>query len=248
MSGISGVSGSSMMFSGINSGSRMQPPDPSKMADDLFSKLDTKGQGYLEKSDLQTAFNAISSSNGQSANTPNVDDVFKQLDSNGDGKITKQEMTDVFEKMDAQIHSQMTQMKMRGAGGQSGMGNMPPPPPPSSDGSDAGLTKDQMTAMLNDTSSADSSGKDSLSKLVNNFDAADTNKDGKISMQEAMNYNKTDNNNSTVSTASTSTSDKSSSSISNSLSEQVARQIMLLVQAYSTQETQASSSLLNTTA
>jgi hypothetical protein len=43
-------SSASMMMSGMKG---MQRPDPSKMADQLFSKLDTKGQGYIEKGDLQ---------------------------------------------------------------------------------------------------------------------------------------------------------------------------------------------------
>ena len=75
----------------------MQRPDPSKMVDNLFAKLDTKGQGYIEKSDFQGAFDKVSSK------TPSVDDVFSALDNNDDGKITKQEMSDSVQKLADQL-------------------------------------------------------------------------------------------------------------------------------------------------
>lgn len=44
-----------MSISSVNSNSSvmmkgMPHPDPAKMAEDLFSKLDTTGKGYIEKS------------------------------------------------------------------------------------------------------------------------------------------------------------------------------------------------------
>ena len=62
---------------------RMQPPpNPSKIADDLFSRIDTSGKGYIEKSDLATAFEGIPSS----GNTASVDDVFSSLDTDSGQK------------------------------------------------------------------------------------------------------------------------------------------------------------------
>jgi len=58
------VPNSSMMYSNMKTA---QCPDTSKMVDDLFVKLDTKGQGYLEKSDLQTAFSKVSQSDRSSS-------------------------------------------------------------------------------------------------------------------------------------------------------------------------------------
>ena len=37
-------------YSGIGS-ARHQRPDPAEMAEDLFSRLDTTGKGYIEQSD-----------------------------------------------------------------------------------------------------------------------------------------------------------------------------------------------------
>lgn len=165
-SAIGGAGGcSSAMMGGMNG---MQRPDPSKMADKLFSKLDTKGQGFIEKSDLKSAFDQVSSKRS-SGNTPSVDDVFKALDNNGDGKVTKQEMSDSVKKLADQLDSQFQSMRMSGKGGGIGSG---------------GMSKSEIISM------ADSSGSASqtLNNLAQNFDAADTNQDGKISAQEAMAY------------------------------------------------------------
>lgn len=142
----------------------MQRQDPSKMADKLFSKLDTKGQGYIEKSDLQSAFDQVSSKNS-SGNAPSVDEVFKALDGDGDGKVTKQEMSDSVTKLADQLDSQFQSMRMSGKGG--GMG---------------GMSKSDISSMAGSAGSA----SQTLSTLAQNFDAADTNQDGQISAQEAM--------------------------------------------------------------
>jgi Ca2+-binding EF-hand superfamily protein len=161
-SAIGGAGGcSSAMMGGMNG---MQRPDPSKMADKLFSKLDTKGQGFIEKSDLQSAFDQVSSK-GSSGNTPSVDDVFKALDGDGDGKVTKQEMSDSVKKLAEQLDGQFQSMRMRGKEG--------------------GMSKSDISSMAE---SAAGSASQTLNTLAQNFDAADTNQDGKISAQEAMAY------------------------------------------------------------
>ena len=159
-SAIGGAGGcSSAMMGGMNG---MQRPNPSKMADQLFSKLDTKGQGYIEKSDLQSAFDQVLSKSS-SGNTPSVDDVFKALDGDGDGKVTKQEMSDSVKKLADQLDSQFQSMRMSGNGG--------------------GMSKSDISSMAESTTG---SASQTLNTLAQNFDAADTNRDGKISAQEAM--------------------------------------------------------------
>ncbi len=202
----------------------------SQMASNLFSKLDSKNQGYIEKSDLQSAFDQISSSSN-SGNAASVDEVFKQLDGDGDGKVTKQEMSDSMTKMAEQLDSQFNSMRTsekggQGMGGMQGMGSMPPPPPPSSGKSDSGdgLTKDQLTSISKETGSTDSK----LTNLVKNFEKADTNQDGKVSMQEAMTFDKSSQ---TSTTASTSTSTDSSSSTNTEA--EIMKRIMQLMHAYS---------------
>lgn len=193
--------------------SMMQRPDPSQMASKLFSKLDSKNQGYIEKSDLQSAFDQISSS-GKAPSSASVDEVFKKLDGDGNGKITEQEMSDSLTKMAAQLDSQFNSMRMSGKGGMHGMGGMMGGTH-GMGGSD-GLTKDQLTGMANETGS----GSSALTNLISNFDAADTNGDGKVSAQEAMAYSQ-----------STQSSAPGAPGSSNS-EERVMMNIMQLVRAY----------------
>lgn len=164
-SAICGTGGcSSAMAGGMNG---MQRPDPSKMADRFFSKLDTKGQGYIEKSDLQSAFDQVSSGNSSgnsSDNIPSVDDIFQALDNDSDGKVTRQEMSDSVTKLTEQLNNQLQGMRMSGKG--AGMGG-------------SGMMKGATDSMVDSAASA-------AQNL--NFDAADTNQDGEISAQEAMAY------------------------------------------------------------
>lgn len=202
-----------MMMGGM---SGMQRPDPSKMADKLFSKLDTKGQGYIEKSDLQSAFDQVSA---KSASSPSVDDVFSTLDGDGDGKVTKQEMSDSVQKLADQLDSQFHSMRMSGKGG--GMGGM------------GGMSKSDISSMADSTTG---SASQMLNTLAQNFDEADTNQDGKISAQEAMTYQ--------------SSNETASSSSNAQNSDAVMARIMELATAYGafSQDEQTSGSTLSTVA
>lgn len=202
-------------------GNTMHRPDPSQMANKLFSKLDTKNQGYIEKSDLQSAFDQISGT-GNSGNSASVDDIFSQMDSNGDGKVTKDEMTSSLQKLADQLDSQFNSMRTSGKGG--GMGGMPPPPPPQ--GSDsAGFSKDELQSQLDKTGTSDSQRSSLISNIVNNFDKADTNGDGKVSAQEAMAFDQ-------ASQTSASASATTSSNSTTNAEADIMKRIMQLMQAY----------------
>lgn len=200
------------MISGIGSSSQLSSK--------LFSALDTKSQGYLEKSDFVSAFSKISStSSSTSSSSASVDDVFSALDSNSDGKVTKDEFASTLAKLQEQLDS--SRMHGGGQGGPHGAGGPPPPPP----ASDAGFTKDELNSQLEESSSSDSQRTELLSKIVSNFEAADTNSDGKVSFTEAMAYDQSSQN----STASNATSGSSSSSNSEA---GIMMKIMQLMQAY----------------
>lgn len=221
------------------------------MMSQLFSRLDTKGQGYLEKSDLATAFSNISSTSGttSSSDTSAVDDVFAALDSDSDGKVTESEFSSTLSKLQEELDSQFNQMRMQGGmqggGGMQGAGGMPPPPPP--DGGqgqvqDSGFTQDELQSQLDEinssgsTSSADSARADLISSVVQNFEAADTDGDGKVTFQEAQAFQDQQNSSSSStssssSSSSTSSSTSSTSSASNS-DAQVMHKIMELMRAY----------------
>lgn len=216
------------MVSGIN--------QSSQMASLLFSRLDTKNQGYIEKSDLASAFSNIAS---QKSDSTSADDVFAALDGDSDGKVTENELSTVLAKLQEQLDSQFNQSRMQGMGGHGGpqgMAGMPPPPPPSND---AGFTKDELTQQLESSESSDSTQTNLLSKVVENFDAADTNSDGKVSFQEAMAYDQSNSSSSSDASAS------STQSTGNSDEAKIMMKIMQLMHAYGSGQDSASSGLAN---
>lgn len=229
MSSVSGISTSSIasLYSETTNSHRRQRPDASTMAEDLFSKLDTTGKGYIEQSDLTSALSGLSSSSS-SGSTTSASEIFSQLDSDGDGKVTQDELTSSIQKLAESLDSQFDQMRMQGA--------MPPPPPPSE--SDAGFTEEELTEQLAEIGSTDSARSSLISNVVNNFDAADTNEDGKVSFQEAIAYDKANPTSSSSSTTdSTRSTDSTGSTTTVASSEQtdaqVFRQLMELLRTYS---------------
>ena len=159
MTSISGISNSSAMMQGMSGMRAMQRPDPAKLAEDLFTQLDTSGQGYLQKADLQSAFDNLSSSGAGSSNSStNVDDLFASLDTNSDGKVTKDEFADSLKKLQDSLEQQFQDGRMQRAiqaGGMNGMGGMPPPQPPQGE-NDEGFTKDELSSQLKEIGSSDS--------------------------------------------------------------------------------------------
>jgi Ca2+-binding EF-hand superfamily protein len=206
----------------------------SQIASSLFSKLDTKSQGYIEKTDLESAFSSISSD----ASSSNVDDLFSALDSDSDGKITKDEMTSGIDNLLSGLNSQFDSMRMQGGmGGSGGPQGMPPPPPKGGEGKeDTGLTKDEMTSIASSTD--DSKLSSLMTDISENFEAADTNQDGKVTMQEAMAYKESTEKNNPASSDST---QSSSTSSSNSAMSQITRQIQQLISAYGLNDSNTSS-------
>lgn len=142
-----------------------QPPPPS--TDDLFASLDTKNQGYLDKEELQAAFDANSSDTA--ANAEKVDQIFKTLDADGDSKITKAELSAGLQKIGGPdqaadstvgaVDASAATTSARPAGGARPSGG---------------------------SGSGEASESDSTS-----YEAADTNKDGTVSLQELVAYQAT---------------------------------------------------------
>ncbi|MFH1660062.1 MAG: EF-hand domain-containing protein [Pseudomonadota bacterium] len=215
------------MLSGIN--------QASQMASMLFSKLDTKSQGYLEKSDLAAAFSQITTNASQSTSSTSAEDVFTALDSNSDGKVTKDEFATVLAKLQESVSSQF-------GGPMQGPGGMPPPPP----ADDAGFTKEELTSQLESVDSSDTKRTELINKIVENFEAADTDSDGKVSFKEAMAYDK-----STESTSASDTGTATATTTANNSDAEVMMKIMQLMHAYGTgqdQENSGTATLLSVTA
>lgn len=202
-----------------------------QLSSKLFSALDTKSQGFLDKNDFVSAFSKISSSTNSSS--ASVDDVFSALDSDSDGKVTKDEFASTLAKLQEQFDN--SRMHGGGHGGPQGAGGPPPPPP----ANDAGFTQDELSSQLEEVSSSgDSKRSELLSNIVNNFEAADTDSDGKVSFSEAMAYEQSAQN----STASDATSSASSAS-NNSTDASIMMKIMQLMHAYGSGNEEQSSNL-----
>ena len=226
MSSVSSISTSSIasLYSEQTS-QRRQKPDAATMAEDLFAKLDTSGKGYIEQSDLTSALSSTSSTSTEG--TASASEIFSQLDSDGDGKVTQDELKTSMQKLAESLDSQFDEMRMQGG--------MPPPPPPGED--DAGFTEEELIDQLAEIGGTDSSRASLISNVVNNFDAADTNEDGKVSFQEAIAYDKANpTSSSSAATDSTSSTDSTTSATSVASSDktdaQVFRQLMELLRTY----------------
>ena len=247
MTSISGISNSSAMMQGMSGMRAMQRPDPAQMAENLFTQLDTSGQGYLQKADLQSALDKLSSSASSTSDSSNVDELFASLDADSDGKVTKNEFTDGLKKLQDSLEQQFQdgrmQMAMQ-AGGMNGMGDMPPPPP-AQGGNDEGFTKDELSSQLKETGSSDSSRSSLISSVVQNFDKADTNSDGKVSFQEAMAYQQSSTSSSTSQQSAASSEDSTTASSASSAGNSEAKvmmQIMKLMHAYMANNSASTSS------
>lgn len=199
----------------------------------LFAKLDTRSQGYLEKSDLVSAFSKIAADGSSST----AEDVFAALDSDSDGKVTESEFSTTLTKLQEELDSQFNQMRLQGHGGHGpqGMGGMPPPPPPQDD---AGFTKEELSSQLEEIGSSDSERTSFIANVVNNFEAADADGDGKVSFAEAQAYN------SSSETAGDASASAGGTSSANS-DAQVMFKIMQLMHAYGSFNDNSSDSALS---
>ena len=140
----------------------------SQFAEALLTSMDSDSSGSVDSAEFSSAALELSSSSDESA----INNAFKALDSNGDSKISTDEFTSALS-----------------AEATAANGSMPPLPSSSSRSKeDKGYTKDELTAMANETSSTDSNLASLLSSVVENFSAADANGDGKVTSAEAMAY------------------------------------------------------------
>jgi Ca2+-binding EF-hand superfamily protein len=208
----------------------------SQISSNIFSKLDTSNQGYIDKTTLSGALSDSSDDD--------VSDLVSSMDTDGDNKISKSELSQGIENLFSQLQSASTQGTSDKASGTQdmpppppggGMGGMPPPKSSDEDSDDEGLTLDQMKQMASDSKDSKLSGM--LKDVSENFDAADTDGDGKVTRQEAMEYEKSKKGSSDTSSNSTQTT---SSTQQNALT-----QIAKLVQSYGLGDNSSTRSTLN---
>ena len=218
------------MMQGPGGGPRgmRQRPEASEVAQQIFSKLDTDKQGYLEADDFASAISQLSRS-GQSSNTASSDEVFSSLDSDSDGKVTQDELTSGIKSLQEQLDSQFNAMRMQGGMQGMGGGGMPPPPPGGRGGQDQGLDQSQLGDMATAAAESGNTQAASLfSQLADNFDEADADGDGKVSFSESVAYQRQQEQ------AGSTGSDSSTGSVSGSQDMQgrIAQRLMEMMRAY----------------
>ena len=144
----------------------------SQMRQSFFNKLDSNGDGSIDKTEFADVFSGTS---GTSA-----DDIFSKQDANGDGSISKDEMNAAMDKMDEQMKKNPPPMGMMGGSGPSG--------------TSTSSSSDDKTSGIFDSLDTDKDGSVSISELLaatgdkstanKIMNEIDTNKDGKISKDE----------------------------------------------------------------
>ena len=177
-----------------------------QISSSIFSKLDSSNKGYIAESDLQSAFDELSGSGSS------VSELFSSLDGDSDGKVTEEELTSGVSQLLSDLNSQFDSMRVQG-------GMPPPPPPPASEEDDEGYTQDELESIASTTTDTNLSSL--MSKVAENFEAADTNEDGKVSAKEAMEYQRQ------TESANASNGDSNTSTLDN-----ISKQIAQLISAY----------------
>lgn len=190
MSSISGI-GSGV---GGSSGSltmpmlRPQRASASDMAAAVMSAADS-GKGYLEQADVAQTFSVLTRGKS-SLSEEQAAELFSSMDADGDGQLTESELTSSLEKMEAALDQLFQQVAYaQGPRGPEGGQGMPPPPPREDD---TGFSAEELQAQLSEIEDAGSDGDAARAELISqvlaDFDEADTDGDGKVSLAEARAY------------------------------------------------------------
>lgn len=157
-------SGQSAYNTGYATRPQLSKEQLTEAAGHLFGKLDSQNKGYLEQSDFSSLLSGLQNDNTSTKS----EELFSALDCDGDGQLTSSEFSDNFSTL---LYS-----------AQGTMGNRPAPP------EDSGKSKDELTALLEELEQEDDKSSEGLQSLLANFDSADTDADGKVTMQEIMAY------------------------------------------------------------
>jgi Ca2+-binding EF-hand superfamily protein len=148
-------------------------PEAAEVAAKVFEQLDVAGKGYVDSDDLTAAL-------GSSGDSASAKSLFDTMDGDSDGKVTEKELATLLQKVTDQFEDSFAAARVGQA-----MGSRPPPPPPGG-GGDKGMTAEELGAVAEDAEASGSAQASELAALVESFDEADTDGDGKVSVQEAM--------------------------------------------------------------
>ena len=160
-----GAGAQSAMFNGM----RHHRPDAGRLAEQVFTKLDSTGQGYIEQGTLEAALDKVSPS-GSTAET--TSQMFTALDTDTDGKLTQEEFTSGVKRLADALQEQFHAMRAHGHDHRHKVG----------------FTQEELQAKLEHVAGTGSPREAFLTRIIENFDAVDTNDNGKVSRREAWAY------------------------------------------------------------
>ena len=89
----------------------------SSRADAIFSRLDTKDQAHIEKTDLQ---GALAAGDGGKGPAVDIDAAFDALGGDSDGKVSKSELSEAVDKLSGQLNAQFDASRVAGGAGGGG--------------------------------------------------------------------------------------------------------------------------------
>lgn len=166
-------------------------PPQRQIQDQMFSKLDTDGDGSVSLSELEDTAAKAAGGTASAADTSKLEALFQSADTDGDGKLTESELDAQFRSLAPDTMSHMVQMQ----------GQAPPSPDEvfakaDSDGSGS-LSLDEFKAMgkahgghhhhhSSDSTSANAEGTASGDddKLAQLFSKVDADGNGQVSQDE----------------------------------------------------------------
>ncbi len=175
-------SGQSAYSTGFATRPQLSKEQLTEAAGNLFGKLDSQNKGYLEQSDFSGLLSGLQNDEASTKS----EELFSSLDSDKDGQLTSSEFSDNFSNLLYSAQGTMGPMGSRPASPQ-----------------DSGKSKEELTALLEELEQEDEKSTQGLQSLLDNFDTADADGDGKVTMQEVMAYRQsTEQNSDTTSTQS----------------------------------------------
>lgn len=151
----------------------------------LVAKLDTAINGYIDTASLTEALAQASS--GSADSVTQAQGPVAALDGDGDAKLTQQEMAAALQKLLEQAGSLLGQ-----PGGAPPAGGMAPPPPPGGEADGAGFTRDELQALVDQSGGTDDKRTALMTRIIANFDQADSDGDDKVSFAEARAFDQND--------------------------------------------------------
>jgi len=86
----------------------MGPPDPSKVADTLFSQLDSSGKGSVSVDDVTAALKKAGDTNAVN----DAKSFVKTFDADGNGSVTKSEVVDGLSKLQQQAEANFAKLRL----------------------------------------------------------------------------------------------------------------------------------------